>query len=264
MHPAIASSFGSEVRRVDIPGGAMLYDASRSSKFTADWFEPGFWRDSQRIEGTAQGRGQTLFVDASGQRLAVRHYWRGGPLGRFIRDRYVWKDEAATRPFAEWRLTYILHRAGLPVPVPIAARYRRHGMTYSGDFITERLHDTTSVSGRLASGALPISTWVSIGRCLRRFHDFGLCHADLTANNILLGPDDAVYLLDFDRGRLRKRGWWSDGNLVRLRRSLDKITLAFPPIRFTEPDWHSLLAGYRAGVSSSGAASVGTRAIAAR
>ena len=37
--------------------------------------------------------------------------------------------------------------------------------------------------------AAPLSwlTWIAIGRCLRRFHDLGVCHADLNAHNILIG-----------------------------------------------------------------------------
>ena len=44
---------------------------------------------------------------------------------------------------------------------------------------------------------------------------------------------------------LRKRGWWADTNLVRLYRSLEKVTLLAAPDSFTDQDWHSLLAGYR-------------------
>ena len=54
-----------------------------------------------------------------------------------------------------------------------------------------------------------------------------------------------MYLIDFDRGRLQKPGLWCDANLVRLRRSLEKVTYALPPERFTEADWHGLLDGYR-------------------
>jgi len=44
---------------------------------------------------------------------------------------------------------------------------------------------------------------------------------------------------------LRRRGWWADTNLVRLYRSLEKVTLLAAPESFTDQDWHSLLAGYR-------------------
>jgi hypothetical protein len=52
-------------------------------------------------------------------------------------------------------------------------------------------------------------------------------------------------LIDFDRCQLRRGGLWRDSNLVRLRRSLEKITYAMPRDRFGEPDWHGLLDGYR-------------------
>jgi 3-deoxy-D-manno-octulosonic acid kinase len=66
----------------------------------------------------------------------------------------------------------------------------------------------------------------------------------------MLGQGDSVYLIDFDRGCLRKPGLWCDANLVRLRRSLEKVTYGLPAEHFTEADWHGLLDGYR--VSSGG------------
>jgi 3-deoxy-D-manno-octulosonic acid kinase len=53
-----------------------------------------------------------------------------------------------------------------------------------------------------------------------------------------------VLLIDLDRGRLRNPGLWCDSNLVRLRRSLLKISDVLPPGHFGETDWNSLLAGY--------------------
>ena len=67
---------------------------------------------------------------------------------------------------------------------------------------------------------------------------------DLNARNVLLS-EEHVYLVDFDRCRLRAPGMWRDANLVRLRRSLEKITWALPAERFAEADWHGLLDGYR-------------------
>ncbi|MBV6415609.1 MAG: 3-deoxy-D-manno-octulosonic acid kinase [Steroidobacteraceae bacterium] len=238
---------GSEVKRAAIAGGVMLYDASRVGNLRADWFDPVFWRKRNAVTGEAAGRGATLFFAENGHEYALRHYRRGGLIARVIADRYLWRGEGATRPFAEWHLTYHLAHAGLPVAPPVAARFVRHGLLYRGDLITERLHGTKSLAATLELGSVPILTWVEIGRNLRRFHDLGVCHADLNAHNILLGAEGAVHVIDFDRATLRRPGLWRDANLVRLRRSLDKVTDVLPPGRATEADWHSLLAGYREG-----------------
>jgi 3-deoxy-D-manno-octulosonic acid kinase len=244
---------GSEVRRKVLAGGAMLYDASRAGNLSAEAFDPVLLASRGQIVGEAHGRGTTWFVGGQNQSWVLRHYRRGGLVRNLSRDRYWWQGEERTRPFAEWQLTYHLHRAGLPVPAPIAARYRKDGLGYRGDIITERLVDVGSLAQALASAPLSVTTWIAIGRCLRRFHDLRVCHADLNAHNILIRPDgvapnepqERVYLIDFDRGSLRKPGFWQDANLVRLRRSLEKVTWGLPGERFTEDDWHGLLDGYQ-------------------
>jgi 3-deoxy-D-manno-octulosonic acid kinase len=167
-----------------------------------------------------------------------------GSWQKFQRTRTCGAASPRRARFAEWYLTYHLYRAGLPVPAPIAARYRRQGVFYRADLITQRIEDSESLAAKLAQGPISLTQWIAIGRCIRRFHDAGVHHADLNAHNILLTPQQ-VYLIDFDRGELRKRGWWADTNLVRLYRSLEKVTLLDAPDSFTDQDWHSLLAGYR-------------------
>jgi 3-deoxy-D-manno-octulosonic acid kinase len=235
---------GAEVSEAAIDGGRMLYDTLRTSNFSADFFEPEYWRRHDAIDGTALGRGTTYFVKSGDSSFVLRHYRRGGFMARLSKDSYLWNGESETRSFAEWYLTYHLHRAGLPVPTPIAARYRRQGMFYTADIITQRIEHSESLAARVAKGPLSLMQWIAIGRCIRRFHDAGVHHADLNAHNVLLTPEQ-VYLIDFDRGTLRKRGWWADTNLVRLYRSLEKVTLVDAPGSFTDQDWHSLLAGYR-------------------
>jgi 3-deoxy-D-manno-octulosonic acid kinase len=231
-----------------VAGGAMLYDASRAGNLSTEAFDPVLLARRGQIVGEARGRGTAWFLFVQNRSWVLRHYRRGGLVSRLLRDQYLWQGEETTRPFAEWQLTYHLHRAGLPVPAPIAARYRKLGFSYRGDIITERLPDVGSLAQALAGGPLSLLTWIAIGRCLRRFHELGVCHADLNAHNILIGndvPADRVFLIDFDRGSLRKPGFWKDDNLVRLRRSLEKISWGLPRERFTEDDWHGLLDGYQ-------------------
>jgi 3-deoxy-D-manno-octulosonic acid kinase len=235
---------GAEVSEAAFEGGRMLYDTQRTSNFSAEFFEPEYWRKHDAIEGTARGRGTTFFIRAGESGFVLRHYRRGGLMAKFSKDRYWWHGENETRAFSEWYLTYHLHRAGLPVPTPIAARYQRKGLFYRADLITQRIENSEPLADRLLKGPLPLTQWIAVGRCIRRFHDAGVCHADLNAHNILLTPAQ-IYLIDFDRGTLRKRGWWADTTLVRLYRSLEKVTLLAAPESFTDEDWHSLLAGYR-------------------
>jgi len=249
-------ALGPETKRVEVGGGAMLYDASRAGNFSPEWFDPVYWAGLDAIEGEARGRGTTLFVRSPQRRLALRHYRRGGLVAKLVRDAYLWLGELRTRPFHEWCLTYHLRRHGLPVPAPVAARYQRRGLFYTGDLITERIDEARSLASRLEESELPIADWITVGRCIRRFHEFGAYHADLNAHNILFDPAGVVWVIDFDRGELRgHRGLWRDANLVRLRRSLLKISDRLPPGHFTETDWQSLLAGYSAAPVTSPAGS---------
>ncbi len=237
-----------DIRRFATSGaagsGAMLYKPSHAGKFAEPWFEPRHWMTQDAVVGKALGRGTTYIVQEGERRLVLRHYRRGGLIARLSPDRYLWRGESATRPFRELLLIDRLFEAGLPVPAPVAARYQREGNTYRGDLITEFIPDTQSLAQRLRAGSVPLSTWTAIGRCIRRFHDFGVCHADLNAHNVLLRGEADVFLIDFDRGRQRRPGLWQDANLVRLRRSLEKIC---EPSQqpFDEVTWQCLLAAYR-------------------
>jgi 3-deoxy-D-manno-octulosonic acid kinase len=236
---------GAEVRHKPIRGGAMLYDASRAGNAAASWFDPKWWSRRGEVHPSAEGRGGALFIDADGRRLVLRHYRRGGWIAKLSNDRYLWRAASLTRSFIEWHLLYMMQRAGLPVPKPVAAGYRRTGRySYSADLLTEQIPEVSSLATRLAAGSVPLSNWIAIGRCLRRFHRDGVCHADLNAHNVLLNDAHQVWLVDFDRGSLRRPGFWCDGNLVRLRRSIEKISDALPGDRFSEADWAALLSGY--------------------
>jgi 3-deoxy-D-manno-octulosonic acid kinase len=225
--------------------GAMLYDASRCGQPDPRIFERDTWRARGALEETAGGRGTVAFVHDGARRWVLRHYRRGGLVARLLGDRYFWAGAEHTRAFREWRLLRELCAAGLPVPAPVAARYERRGLFYRADLITEELPTRTTLARALAAAPLDAAAWRAVGACVGRLHARGVHHADLNAHNLLLGPQGAVYVLDFDRGCIRPRGEWEQAVLERLQRSLRKVTSGLPPDRFDAAAWQALLLGMK-------------------
>ena len=225
-------------------GGAMLYDASCLHHPDTAVFDPAHWQAQGALETTRGGRGTVAFVRASqDRRWVLRHYRRGGLIARLADDLYVWTGADRTRSFREWRLLRQLRAWGLPVPTPVAARYQRAGLCYRADLITAELPVRRTLSQALQEATLPNETWSAIGRCVGSLHARGVQHADLNAHNLLVGASNDIYVLDFDRGRIRARGTWERAVLARLQRSLRKVTADRPAERFTGAHWQLLLAG---------------------
>jgi 3-deoxy-D-manno-octulosonic acid kinase len=210
-------------------------------------FDPDYWRSRGDLAAVNGGRGAAWFVGAGSDQWVLRHFRRGGFFAKASRDAYIWSGETRVRAFAEWRLLALLTMRGLPVPQPIAARYRRTGFIYRCDLITKRIADAQPLSAALAAGSIPRAVWYAIGATVSRLHRAGVDHADLNAHNILLASQGGVSVIDFDRGRLRAAGSWMQGNLARLRRSLDKVSRELPRERFSGAAWDWLLSGYRSG-----------------
>lgn len=234
---------------VAFPRGGILYDASRLRKPDPEMFAREYWVARQALQEVAGGRNSVFFLQTEAGRWVLRHYHRGGLLAKIFRDEYCWLGARRTRSFAEWRLLAELYRRGLPVPAPIAAHYVRSGLVYRADLITEELSASRTLADLLTQQtvALTADQWQAIGRTIARFHLQGVHHADLNAHNILLGQDGAVYLLDFDRGRIRSRGAWEERVLARLQRSLEKIRAQRNNVTFGVREWQWLMEGYGEG-----------------
>ena len=148
----------------------------------------------------------------------------------------------------QFRLLADVHARGLPVPRPLAVRYRRTGLWYRCDLMTARLPAAESMAERLTGAPLDSDTWVAIGHAIRRLHDHGVYHADLNAHNVLLSDAGDVYFVDFDRGSLREPApGWQRQNMRRLYRSLRKIDRARPDFNFSEVTWSDLDDAYSTG-----------------
>jgi 3-deoxy-D-manno-octulosonic acid kinase len=228
----------------------ILYDAACIENPETFGFDANYWASQDAIIGFAEGRGTTFFVQYAGENYVLRHYRRGGFIARLSPDQYVWTGLQRTRAWREWHLLAQMRELGLPVPQPVAVQVVRNGMTYSADIMTRRIHHTSTLAEELGRHALSEDTWQELGRVIQRFHHHGVWHADLNANNVLIDTEGRFYLIDFDRGRLRRpSGQWQQANLDRLKRSLLKLQNLTDSFYFAETDWQTLLAAYSGGVS---------------
>jgi len=219
----------------------VLHDSNVLPEGPESPFQPNLMQQQGAITATRTGRRTTHFLKYDGLDLVLRHYWRGGWVARLSEDRYLWTGLARTRPMREWHLLRALFEQGLPVPRPVAARVIRHRLSYSGDLLTATLPEATPLDEWIQQERDTPSLWREIGDTLAQFHEAGAWHADLNVRNILIQPSGRAWLIDWDRGRLGvHRGL--EGNLKRLRRSLDK----WPETRERgRAGWPDLLSGYR-------------------
>lgn len=232
--------------------------APAAVQFQPEWFLPSWWQSEGAVTGQAQGRGTTWFVQRDGQPLVLRHYYRGGLLGRWLHDRYLYTGITRSRVAREFSLLQHLQTQGLPVPVPWAARITRHGCYCRMDLLLERIPHARDLVNSLRSHPLQPQHWQQVGQTLQQFHAAGVYHADLNGHNILLDTNGKVWVIDFDRGQLRQPGPWQQANLQRLQRSLHKEADLYPGFHWQPDDWQALLKGYDSQQAATG--SNGTKA----
>ncbi len=195
------------------------------------------------------GRAPVVYFSQAGKSLVLKHYYRGGAVASILKDRYFGFSIIKSRAFREFRLLKKMAELGLPVPVAVAAHVNKSLFSYRADLITEELKQTETVSDVLSNRVLGIDGWRDIGRCVKRFHQHDIYHADLNARNILLATSGEFFLIDFDNSYIRissdsASAVWKMANLARLKRSLLKFKRQQENFNFDESNWSELLAGY--------------------
>ncbi len=223
----------------------ILFDASLFDEPPIHLFDTRSLEANNRLTGTGSGRGEVRFFSYQGRDLVLRHYRRGGLIQNLLSDRYIRLNLENSRSWREWELLASMYTNGLPVPCPVAAQVEVGTLLYSADLITERIPGAHSLAEILQRGPLPPETWRDIGATIAWFHNRGIWHSDLNAENILLDERSRVYLLDFDRGKTGVTEFRKRRNLDRLLRSLRKFQHATPFFAFEEELWQSLLQGYQ-------------------
>jgi len=230
----------------------ILYDTGIIAEPTVELFDRDYHtnQDAQQkkspaLDTTGIGRAKVVYFSLAGKSLVLKHYYRGGAVASFLKDRYLGVAVEKSRAFKEWRLLKKMRQLGLPVPEAVAAHVEGGLLFYRADLITEKINDSKTLAQVLTEKPLPADYWEKIGACIKSFHQHDIYHADLNARNILLSDTDEVYLIDFDNSYFRADSiTWKMANLARLKRSLLKFKKNEKTFYFAEQDWTALVDGY--------------------
>lgn len=240
------------IATVKSAGNFCRYDRREIAQFSPKMLSPDYWQQAMAVTGSAQGRGTTWFVKykdnpcAEEKHWVLRHYYRGGLIGKLINDSYWFTGYCKTRAAQEFSLLTQMQQLALPAPKPIAYRVRRCGLFYRADLLSSRIEQAQDLVAILAEQSLEDHLWEKIGATIKRFHTHNIYHHDLNAHNILLNAQQEVFLIDFDRGEIRtsKQASWQAANMARLQRSFLKELAQLPQFHFSEHHWNTLQAAY--------------------
>ncbi|MBQ4813532.1 3-deoxy-D-manno-octulosonic acid kinase [Pseudoalteromonas luteoviolacea] len=216
------------------------------------WFSVQYWRDQDAIVTSKQGRAAAWFIKLKEDKVAVlKHYWRGGLIGKLLSDQYLYTGLEKTRVYQEFKLLSQLHALNLPVPTPIAAYVEVKLGIYRADIITEAVRGAQSLCEILQQQTASEHALTSVGRTIAQFHREGVYHDDLNINNILFDQTGQVYLIDFDKGAIRAQNTeWQKANIDRLHRSFKKEAGKWPTFFFTDANWQTLIKAYKEEVNT--------------
>lgn len=230
-----------------------FFNQTLITNFSAQMLSPSYWQQQNSVTGSAQGRGTTWFVAYNDNNniqhdWVLRHYYRGGLIGKINNDTYWFSGLESTRAAREFALLRHMKTLQLPAPEPVAYRVIQHGLCYKADLLSSRIQNAQDLVAILSKEALVADVWQRIGATIKRFHHHGIYHHDLNSHNILLDDKEQVFLIDFDRCELRTNPVntrWKQENMARLHRSFLKELNKLAQFYFTEENWQVLMQAYQ-------------------
>ncbi|HAS23007.1 3-deoxy-D-manno-octulosonic acid kinase [Idiomarina loihiensis] len=229
------------------PQGLIRYDSDIFETIEDKHFTAQYWQQQKSIAGNSTGRATVWFIQQGDLGLLLRHYYRGGLVGKINKDRFLREPAEKSRAIHEFDLLLKLREIGLPVPRPVAARMEKTAVfSYKADILVEVIPGAVDVFRLLREKKLSAELWQKLGSVIKELHDTGVYHSDLNCHNLMLDDKDKAWIVDFDKCDFRENGDWKEANIQRLLRSLRKEKEKNETFYWKESrDWPELLTGYR-------------------
>lgn len=207
-------------------------------------FDLDYLQGKQCITRTASGRGTVYFFKQGKHELVLRHYHRGGVIGKLNKDKFIFIGMEQTRAFMELNILEFLHSRGLHVSQAVAARITRKGLLYQADIMTLAIPAAQEMHEILKQCPVDDEIWHAIGVTLGELHKLNVRHDDINVKNVLVQSDGRVALIDFDNCQQQALGNWKSANIARFYRSLIKQHSMHKPYYFAQSNWETLQVGY--------------------
>jgi 3-deoxy-D-manno-octulosonic acid kinase len=231
------------IQKKVINSHVILFDVEHFSAPTPKIFTGQYWRILDAITGQAVGRGTTYFFQCNSNEYVLRHYCRGGLIGKIINDQYLYTGLKNSRAWQEFRLLQHMRTLDLTCPTPIAAMIKKSGLYYQADIISTRIPDAYDLHQTLLENRLSVDVWQEIGQTIAKFHNHQIYHHDLNIHNIMLDDKCGVWLIDFDKCKVKLGNNWKKSNMMRLKRSFEKER-RLQNIHWQLSDWQLLISAY--------------------
>jgi 3-deoxy-D-manno-octulosonic acid kinase len=234
----------SNIEQKTIGDSVLLFEQNLLANVSIAMFSPQYWHDQHKVIGQAMGRGVTTFFQENGRDFVLRHYRRGGLIGKLLSNQYLYTGLYHTRAWQEMQLLNTMYSWGLPVPRAAAAKINKRGLVYTADIILEKIPEAQDVFNVLNGQPLSSNIWQQIGAVIKQLHDKQVFHHDLNIHNIMLDIHNKVWLIDFDKCQIQAGESWKAQNLQRLLRSLRKEKNKNPSFFWQETQWQWCMEGY--------------------
>ena len=199
--------------------------------------------EQTRAQGQALGGGRGGAVSValdprSGERAVIRHFHRGGMLGRLLGDRYF----SAARPLAEIGVSEAARAAGVSTPECLAAVIRGGFGFCRCDLILREIPQAVSLDQWLLESPPPKrlpDVRKAVAATFAKLFAANIYHPDLHAGNVLIQTDgDTVTAWVIDLDKARRAGVLGERlrneMLFRFNRALVKRGLSPRPVSLIE------------------------------